>query len=91
MSCAKQTFANVTPDQFSALSAKAAASGISMSGNVGQASRSGFTVAWTYDPAAQTLEIQCVSGPFLVPCSTINGRIHDLVDSVVTTTPQTSP
>jgi hypothetical protein len=83
MSCAKQTFTGLTPDQFAALAAKANASGLALSGNVGQASKSGFKVTWNYDPTAEVLEIQCVSAPFLVPCSTINGRIHDLVDSVI--------
>jgi hypothetical protein len=87
MSCAKQTFTGLTPDQFAALAAKGAASGLALSGNEGQAVKNGFTVTWNYDPAAGVLEIQCLSAPFLVPCSTINGRIHDLVDSVIATPP----
>jgi hypothetical protein len=87
MSCAKQTFTGLTPDQFAALAAKGAASGLALSGNEGQAAKNGFTVTWNYDPAAGVLEIQCLSAPFLVPCSTINGRIHDLVDSVIATPP----
>jgi hypothetical protein len=88
MSCAKQTFTGLTPDQFTALTAKAVASGLSLSGNAGQASKDGFTVSWTYDPIARVLEIQCLSAPFLVPCSSINGKIHDLVESVTSTSPQ---
>jgi hypothetical protein len=87
MSCAKQTFSGLTQDQFTALAAKGAASGLALSGNRGQAAKNGFTVTWNYDPAAGVLEIQCVSAPFLVPCSTINGRIHDLVDSVLAPAP----
>jgi hypothetical protein len=77
----------MTPGQFAALAAKGAASGLALSGNQGQAAKNGFTVTWNYDPAAGVLEIQCVSAPFLVPCSTINGRIHDLVDSVIAPAP----
>jgi hypothetical protein len=88
MSCAKQTFTGLTPDQFTSLTAKAAANGLSLSGNAGQASKDGFTVWWNYDPAAAVLEIQCLSAPFLVPCSTINGKIHDLVDSCLNPNPQ---
>jgi hypothetical protein len=91
MSCAKQTFTELSQDQFTALVSKAAASGLNLSGNAGQASKDGFTVTWTYDPAARMLEIQCVSAPFLVPCSTINGRIHDLVDSVIAPAPAPGP
>jgi hypothetical protein len=87
MSCAKQTFTGLTPDQFTALAAKGAASGLAVSGNQGQATKNGFKVTWNYDPTAGVLEIQCVSAPFLVPCSTINGRIHDLVDSVIAPAP----
>jgi hypothetical protein len=87
MSCAKQTFTGLTPDQFTALAAKGAASGLAVSGNQGQATKDGFKVTWNYDPTAGVLEIQCVSAPFLVPCSTINGRIHDLVDSVIAPPP----
>jgi hypothetical protein len=64
------------------------ANGLSLSGNAGQASKQGFTVSWSYDPVAKVLEIQCLSAPFLVPCSTINGKIHDLVESVTSASPQ---
>jgi hypothetical protein len=37
----------------------------------------GFTLKWSYDPSAQTLQIQCTKKPFLVPCGTVNGRIED--------------
>ena len=87
MSCAKQTFSGLTQDQFTALAAKGASSGLALTGNQGQAAKNGFTVTWNYDPVSGVLEIQCVSAPFLVPCSTINGRIHDLVDSVIATPP----
>jgi hypothetical protein len=91
MSCAKQTFTGLSPDQFTALGAKATASGLNLSGNSGQASKDGFTVTWSYDPAGRVLEIQCVSAPFLVPCSTINGRIHDMVESVIAPSPAPAP
>jgi hypothetical protein len=55
------------------------------------ASQSGFTVTWNYDPVAGVLEIQCVSAPFLVPCSTINGRIHEMVESVIAPSPALGP
>ncbi len=80
MSCAKQTFSQVTQAQFDCLLKKAAESGLPLNGASGEASKSGFTVSWAYNATTLTLEIQCLSAPFLVPCSTINGKIHDLVE-----------
>ena len=91
MSCAKQTFTDLGPDQFAALVAKAAATGLALSGTQGEASKDGFTVTWSYDSGAQVLEIQCVSAPFLVPCSVINGKIHSLVESVIAPEPAGGP
>ena len=80
MTCAKQIFDQITQNQFASILQKAAEAGLPLAGNAGQASKSGFTVAWQYDPVGQVLEIQCLDAPFLVPCSMINGKIHDLVD-----------
>lgn len=43
----------------------------------GEASESGFTLKWTYDAGAQTLEIQCTDKPFFVPCGMVSSRIKD--------------
>src|SRR4029077_8683494 len=72
MPCAKQTFNQITQDQFNCLVQKAGASGLPLTGNTGQATKNGFNVSWNYDPSAQVLEIQCLAEPFLVPCSAIN-------------------
>jgi len=80
MSCTKQTFSSVTQAQFDCLLKKAAENNLPMNGFSGKASQSGFTVSWTYNAANQTLDIQCLEAPFLVPCSVINGRIHDMVE-----------
>jgi hypothetical protein len=83
-SCATQSFTNVSSDQFACLVAKANAAGIEISGNAGNASKDGITIQWKFDPGTNTLTIQCTSSPFLVPCGTINSKIHDLVDSCLT-------
>jgi hypothetical protein len=44
----------------------------------GVVSKSGFKLRWNYDAVAQTLEIQCLSKPFVVPCGVVNGRINAL-------------
>jgi hypothetical protein len=48
----------------------------------GEESKSGFTLSWTYDPSAQTLEIQCREKPFLIPCGVVNNRINALAEQV---------
>lgn len=79
--CAAQTFSGMTQARFDCLIQKATTSGISISGNAGQASRDGVTIRWLFDPIAQTLELQCMGAPFFVSCGTVNSKIHDLVDS----------
>jgi len=54
--------------------------GITISGNVGEASKAGITIRWQYDPGSQVLELQCTEAPFFVPCATINARLQSLVD-----------
>jgi len=79
--CATQTFQNFTPARFNCLVQKAAGSGIVIGGNQGQASKDGITLSWKFDPTNQTLDIQCLAAPFFLSCGTINGKIHDLIDS----------
>jgi hypothetical protein len=83
-SCAAQIFTNISSDQFACLVGKANAAGIAISGNVGNASKDGITIQWSFDAGANTLTIQCTSSPFLVPCGTINSKIDELVDSCLT-------
>lgn len=54
--------------------------GMSIDSEQGEDSKSGFTLTWTYDPSAQTLEIQCLEKPFLVPCGVISKRIGALAE-----------
>jgi hypothetical protein len=78
--CATQQFSGVSQGHFDCLVKKAEAFGISISGNVGEASKDGITVRWQFDPAGQTLELQCTGSPFFLSCGTINGKIHDIFD-----------
>jgi hypothetical protein len=77
--CAKLTFNNVTADAWACVQAAAAQYGVT-GANSGQQTVNGFTVAWSYDAAAQTLEIQCTDSPIFVSCSIINAHIHDAVE-----------
>jgi hypothetical protein len=83
-SCATQTFSGITPARFQCLTQKAqAATGIKITGNSGEASKDGVEIRWLYDPAGQTLELQCTKAPapIFISCGIINGKIHDLVNS----------
>ena len=79
--CDPQTFSSITPTQFACIAQKAEeATGIVISGNSGTASQSGITISWNYDPAAQTLTIQCVDKPFFPTCGMIASQVQSLVD-----------
>jgi hypothetical protein len=79
--CASQRFVNVTAERYNCLIRKAAASGIAIEGYEGQLSRDGITVRWKFDPVSHLLDIECLAAPFFLSCGTINGKIHDFVDS----------
>jgi hypothetical protein len=81
MGCPPQVFTSVTPEQFARIMKTAAAAGLRLESNPGQISLSGFSVNWHFDPSKHTFTIQCTKCPLLTPCSLINGRIHELVQS----------
>ena len=77
--CAPQVFSAITPKRYATLLMKARASGISLSGNSGTASKFGVEVAWNYDPAAQRLTFQCLSTPFFMKPEDVNAQIEAMV------------
>jgi hypothetical protein len=80
--CATQTFTGITQARFDCLVQRVqATTGIAISGNAGSAGEDGVTIRWEFDPVGGTLELQCMSKPFIISCGTINGKIHDLVDA----------
>ena len=83
--CAAQVFQNVTLARFNCLIVTAAGHGITISGNQGQTVvKHGLVsaqISWNYDPASQTLTLQYLNPGFLAPCDTVNGMLHDLVES----------
>ena len=80
--CAAQVFSNISPQVFACLVDRAKVAGIDITGNSGTTPpHSGVSVAWEYDPASETLSIQCLSLPFLVSCGAANSQIHNLVDA----------
>jgi hypothetical protein len=77
--CAMLTYNNVTPAAWQCGVQLAAGYGVTITTDQGKASASGFTIAWNYNPSAQTLSLQCTDSPFIVPCSLINNFIDDKV------------
>jgi hypothetical protein len=77
--CSAVSFSNVSAAVFNCLVNKAAEQGVTISGDSGTASKSGFTIKWNYDRAASSLTIQCTDKPTLVPCAVIKNRIKDTV------------
>ena len=81
MACDPQTFDQVTPQAWTLMQSEVQRQlGITLTTNSGEASAKGFTVGWTYDPAAQALTITCLDKPFFVPCGVINAQVAKAVD-----------
>jgi hypothetical protein len=81
MACDALNFTGVDAEQWAA--AKETINrkyGIDIETENGEKSKSGFKLRWAYDPAAQTLEIQCLDKPFVFPCGVVNGQIASLAD-----------
>ena len=78
--CAMLTFNNVSAAAWKCVQDAASQYGVTRADS-GQQTVNGFTVSWSYAPATQTLQIQCLDSPFFVGCSTINSHIHDAVES----------
>jgi len=78
--CATQTFSPVSSTAWSCLKGQAAAQGFPINSDSGSQSDRGFTIEWSYDASAQTLSVTCTDSPFWAPCSTINGKIHEIID-----------
>lgn len=74
--CPPMTFDGLTPDRYAQLLLKAAAQGLPITGDSGSTTYQGIDVTWGYDPAAQTLTIECTNKPFFVPCSMIEQKIR---------------
>jgi hypothetical protein len=75
------TYNNVTQAAWQSAKQAVAQYGIQIATDSGNATRDGFTVHWNYNGQTRILSIQCTDSPFLVPCSTINSRINDVIES----------
>jgi hypothetical protein len=77
--CDPQSFTGITQARFDCLKQKAAAAGIAINADSGEANRDGIIVRWQFDPGAQTLELQCMGHPFFLNCSLVNSQLQALV------------
>lgn len=79
--CAMLTYNNMTQAAWQSTQQAVAQYGIQITRDSDSASSDGFTVHWSYNGATETLSIQCTDSPFLVPCSIINSKINDVIES----------
>jgi hypothetical protein len=82
MACDSQHFTGITASVWTCLKAEAQKQfKITINTDSGEASQDGFTIQWTYNSGAGTLDIQCTDSPFWAPCGIINQKISDMVDT----------
>ncbi len=84
--CEEQGFSGVTSEHFASFAAKAESLGMpGLNGhqNSGQATKSGVTIRWDFNPADGTLKVQCTESPMLLPCALINAKIKEAVTAVL--------
>ncbi|HKR95915.1 MAG TPA: hypothetical protein VJW55_11155 [Candidatus Angelobacter sp.] len=82
--CQQQVFNGVTQSRWDCIKQTIQTrTGVEIGSDSGTASKSGFTFQWSFDPAAQTLTIQCMEKPAFIPCESIESRITAIVDGCV--------
>jgi hypothetical protein len=80
--CRDQLFENITQEIYDSLAEKVKAeTGITITGNAGQASAQGYTVAYRFDPSTGVLSLQCLSAPW--PASWASGKIEATIAKMV--------
>ena len=82
--CAMLSYNNVTPTAWQCMIGAAAQYGVTITGPQGNATASGFSVAWNYDQDTQNLHVQCTDSPFWAPCATINSKLAAAVEGCLT-------
>lgn len=84
--CEEQQFQGVTREHLLKFVARGAQFGLPVSGPAtdhGEVTYMGVTVHWRYNVEAQTLAVQCIKSPMLLPCTMINKQIHEAVSAVM--------
>lgn len=74
------TFNSITPEHFARIQAEVdREAGLELSGNSGEASVSGFTFLWNYNPESQDLTLQCTKKPWAIPAAMVQHKLQELV------------
>ncbi len=81
--CDKLSFNDITPAVWQRAIAAAAEYGVAVTANAGDGTARGFTVAWNYEPVAQTVSLQCTDSPFWAPCGVINNKLTEVVNACI--------
>ena len=79
--CPKQTFTGITQERFECVCQKAASLGVTIESLQGETTQQGITLAWNYDPASATLELECLDSPFFISCKQIASQIQNMIDA----------
>jgi hypothetical protein len=78
--CSKVVYHGVTSSVFNCLKKKLEDGGIHVPpGDSGELSGHGITAKFNWDEKAATLSITITDKPWIYPCGTITGKIHDNV------------
>jgi hypothetical protein len=77
--CPEIVLSEITTEKYQSLLATAKSQGLDLTGQTGSTTFQGMDFTWSYDPAAQSLAIQCTNKPIFVPCSMIESRIRGLI------------
>jgi hypothetical protein len=78
-SCPPIAFNSMTAEKFAALIQTAQSQGLAITGPTGSTSYQGMSFTWNYDPATESLTLQCTEKPIFIPCSMIESRIRALI------------
>jgi hypothetical protein len=77
--CPEIVAPGITREKYQSLVATAKAQGLDLSAETGSTTHQGMDFTWRYEPASETLTIQCTEKPIFVPCGMIESRIRSLM------------
>ena len=81
MSGSRLSFRGITRAVFARLRRKAARSGLPVVHLRGEAVRDGVRIEWSYDAAAEVLEVECVRAPFWIDRAAIHRRLSHEIEA----------
>lgn len=79
------TFKPVQPGDWDKIRRGLARDGIVITEPQGVLERDGIQMRWAYDPAQQTLTVQCMKKPWLIPASAVQQKLKETFDRLMRT------